>query len=199
MRVAGAVLRAFLPSGLLVALAALATPAAGMTFALGAEGDCAAQTCIIARGPIEARSADDLKTFVQRNHVRRGSLVVLDSGGGLVVQGLQLGAYIRKQGFSTHVQGPDGACASACVYAYLGGVRRTVSDGARVGIHQISQGAGEPGPGSSECQSLLSQIAAHLLRMGAAIDILTIAVRVPPERLYWLSLPELARFHVITA
>jgi hypothetical protein len=179
-------------------LTALATPVAAMTFAMGGAGDCAQRSCVLARGEIDSESADALKAFVQHNHLQQGALVVLDSGGGLVAQGLHLGAYIRKQGFSTHVQGPAGACASACVYVFLGGVERTVAEGAKLGVHQISQAAGVVSIGSSGSQTLLSQVAGHVLRMGATLDVLTLAVRVPPERIYWLTAAELVRFRLVT-
>ncbi|MCR5877176.1 hypothetical protein [Phenylobacterium sp. J367] len=53
-------------------LAASATPATGMSFGLGAEGDCAVRACVVARGEIDERSADELRAFVRRHQIPRG-------------------------------------------------------------------------------------------------------------------------------
>jgi hypothetical protein len=76
------------------------------------------------------------------------------SPGGLLVAGVELGQKIRAHGFNTEV-GSDlwdpkgepkdwrvsarrpGVCASACAYAFLGGVERTLDEDSRFGVHRF--------------------------------------------------------------
>ena len=63
--------------------------------------------------------------------------VALDSLGGSLEAGIRIGEAIRAHALATRV--PAGAtCASACVYAFIGGIIRTVEKGGRVGIHMAS-------------------------------------------------------------
>src|SRR5260370_28074085 len=56
------------------------------------------------------------------------------SHGGSLVTGLRIGEAIRRKGFSTIV--PDGRrCASACAFAWLGGIERSIGTDARLGFH----------------------------------------------------------------
>ncbi|MCR5877177.1 hypothetical protein [Phenylobacterium sp. J367] len=62
----------------------------------------------------------------------------------------------------------------------------------------MSQDVGAPAATAAEGQALLARIAAHLRRMGATVDVLTVALRTPPQRVHWLSAAELSRFRVTT-
>ena len=59
--------------------------------------------------------------------------IVLDSPGGNVYEGRGLARLARERGLWTHV---DGTCASACAVAFIGGARRTLAPGARLGLHR---------------------------------------------------------------
>jgi hypothetical protein len=53
-----------------------------------------------------------------------------------LVAGLRIGEAIRRMGFSTIV--PDGRhCASACAFAWLGGIERFIGTDARIGLGTI--------------------------------------------------------------
>ena len=62
-------------------------------------------------------------------------LVVFDSPGGNLIAAMQIGEILRRSMAMTMVAS-DSTCASACVFAYLGGVSRTASENARIGLHR---------------------------------------------------------------
>jgi hypothetical protein len=82
-------------------------------------------------GEIDGRAGARLEQFVKSNDVPIRSLVILNSGGGSVYGGMELGRVIRKYGFETDVGIRDkkskdrsylpGECYSSCAYAYLVG------------------------------------------------------------------------------
>jgi hypothetical protein len=62
-------------------------------------------------------------------------VVVLDSPGGHYGVGRRMGELIKERGLDTLT---TEMCASACTYAYLGGNRRILQQGARLGYHAPS-------------------------------------------------------------
>ncbi|WP_198033037.1 hypothetical protein [Methylosinus sp. PW1] len=90
---------------------------------------------IIASGRIDELDAERLQAIVKKGRSAsagtsplswdRHTLVVLHSGGGNVIGGLKIGYLIHKLGFDTLVE-RSRFCASACTFAFLGGVDRAV-------------------------------------------------------------------------
>lgn len=98
-------------------------------------------------GEIDADAAKRFETFVAANDIPYTSTVVMNSPGGSLVAGIELGRAIRKRGFTTDVgtrikrDGRDGyepgICMSACTLAFIGGRFRHLSDGSRFGVHRF--------------------------------------------------------------
>jgi hypothetical protein len=59
--------------------------------------------------------------------------VRFDSPGGLVKPALEIASIIKDRGLDTDV---ERFCASACTLAFLGGHRRVLAPGAKLGFHQ---------------------------------------------------------------
>lgn len=193
---------ATLSSSLVLAQAARAMDFESVTSLEG----CAA-TCIVARGAIDAETSAQFRKFVARQRLGPGTRVVLDSLGGHHVQGIALGEAIRKLGFITHVGRYDsagstlgpGVCASACVYALLGGRERRIAPGSRVGVHQVRLPFSvQTHDASNEAQLLMALAATHLIQCGATADVVTLALSTPPDEIRWLSLGEMVQFGVVT-
>jgi hypothetical protein len=189
-------------------------------------GDCRdrCRAWIAATGRITDTSAADFEAFVQGLDVR-GAMVALDSAGGLVDSGLALGRAFRRLGMITTVGrttrlapdangerravlSPRATCASMCVFALLGGVRRDVPDEARVLVHQIWPGklrqdalAATYSAGNMvRIQRELGHIARYTVEMGADIELFELAMRIPPwESLRPLTRDELRRMRVHNA
>jgi hypothetical protein len=61
------------------------------------------------------------------------------SPGGLLDEGLKIGYTVRARALATRI--PRGArCASACNFAFMGGVVRSIDEGARFEVHMFATG-----------------------------------------------------------
>ena len=173
---------------------------------------------IFASGPILADTERDFTRFVGKRDLS-GALVVLESEGGSVHAALDLGRHIRKLGLDTTVGrkveldrdkdtkgerrasiSPRADCQSMCPFVLLAGVHRTVPEKARVMVHQIWLGdrREDPAAGSYSADDLslvqrdIGKIAQYTVEMGGSIEILDLAVRVPPwERMHNLTRDEI--------
>ena len=81
--------------------------------------------------------------------------VVLESTGGLIMEGEALSELISTRGLNTRV---SGQCLSACTFALMGGMERTADPGAKIGFHASRKvpGAkpGTPAPTPEEIRVL---------------------------------------------
>ncbi|MBB4006228.1 hypothetical protein [Allorhizobium taibaishanense] len=79
-------------------------------------------------------SDGDEVTFRKMATTSDKAIVVLDSEGGAVKAGLEIGRAIRLRGFATAVT-PGTLCASACALTWLAGSPRLISHASKVGFH----------------------------------------------------------------
>lgn len=115
-----------------ILLSFAALPAHAMDFSLRQSPEPA----ILASGEITTGDAARFEALVSRLRPRP-SVVYFASNGGLIVESMKLGLALRSAGFASRI-GPGATCASACVFAFLGGVIREVDGSARVGVHMAS-------------------------------------------------------------
>jgi hypothetical protein len=164
------------------------------------------EVCVVGQGAINDQTTKQFRQYVAREKLHGAVAVSLDSQGGTHTQGIAMGEAIRKLGFSTvvgrldpigHKLGP-GICASACVYAFIGGVERRVTAGSKVGVHQVRLNYEPRAQTASEAQLLMALAANHLSQCGATIDVLTLALATPPEEMRWMSAVEMSQYGVIT-
>lgn len=200
------------PLHLVLAVAALVLSlgarAEAMTFELISEPQaCAERACILAAGEIDETTGPDFAAFLRTHPVARGGLVVLNSPGGDLLQSLVLGNKIRAAGLATTVVRydrdrqlfrPGGVCASACAYAFLGGVERTVGQGARIGVHQIFLSDRSQAMTAADGLELMSLVAVHVNRLCGDLDLLIPAMKTRPQEMHWLTAVELTRYAVVT-
>jgi hypothetical protein len=120
-----------------------------MKFELGSfGGNCVGCQFISAQGRITDETPDQFREYMQTNS--DGFSVVLNSNGGSLAAGLELGRLFREYGLNTSVGRvvhgtsywddeifDDGSCISACAYAYLGGASRSIREGNSIGFHQF--------------------------------------------------------------
>jgi hypothetical protein len=187
---------------------ALGSRAQAMTFeTVSGPEACAQRACILASGVIEASDARSFATFIEANKIGRGALLILNSGGGNLLQSLKLGNEIRAAGLATTVsdfdRGSDrlkagGICASACTYAFLGGVERSVGEDARIGVHQISSAGDSWTMSAADGLELMSLVATHVQHLCGNLDLLIPALKTRPQDMHWLSPLELTRYAVTT-
>jgi hypothetical protein len=213
---------------LLPASAEIADRTLPMHFDLRLQGpaDSCATKCqlwISASGAITADTPQDFERFAQY-HDLAGATVVLDSDGGSVHGAIALGRDIRRLGLNTTVgrvidldaaeQGtargkysPRADCESMCGFVLLGGVHRSVPDEARVMVHQIWLGDRRNDPTAANytaedlvlVQRDIGRLAKYTIEMGGSIDLLNLALRIPPwEPMHALTPDETRRTRLAT-
>jgi hypothetical protein len=199
-----------------------------MQFALRLQGpaDICGAKCrllIAASGAITADTPEDFENFA-RDHDLAGALMVLDSAGGSVHGAIKLGRELRKLGLDTTVGRietldnihratprvklmPDADCESMCAFVLLAGVHRMVPREARVMVHQIWLGDRREDPTAADysaedlvlVQRDIGRLAKYTSDMGATIELLDLALRIPPwEPMHTLTRAEIDRTHLAT-
>jgi hypothetical protein len=178
---------------------------------------------ISAVGAITADSAHDFTAFARGRDLSNATLV-LDSDGGSVLGAIALGREIRRLAISTTVGrtvdltsgghddpravlSPRADCESMCVFVLLGGVHRFVPPEARVMVHQIWLGDRREDPTAANysaedlvlVQRDIGRLAQYTADMGASIDLLDLALRIPPwEPMHSLTRDELRHTRLAT-
>ena len=190
----------------------------------GPADTCGAQCrlWISASGAITADTPRDFESFAQGRDLT-GATVVLDSDGGSVLGAIALGSDIRRRGLDTTVgrivdvpsgqERPRGRyvpradCESMCGFVLLGGVHRAVPPEARVMVHQIWLGDRRDDPTAANytaedlvlVQRDIGRLARYIIDMGGSIDLLNLALRIPPwEPMHALTADETRRTRLAT-
>lgn len=98
-----------------------------------------------ASGSITADTPKAFNAFLDANKPTAGTTLFFNSPGGDLGSGITLGQAIRKASLDTAVGIPvagsvtpkPAMCASACTFAFLGGVERTVDPKSGFGVHRF--------------------------------------------------------------
>ncbi|GJD90880.1 hypothetical protein BHAOGJBA_4424 [Methylobacterium hispanicum] len=191
--------------GLLAILLSVPAAAEALSFETASYPSCGGCTVVFAAGDIDIDAGDRLLAEARRRGLGRGTVLVLDSPGGRLLGGLNLGRAIRQLGFDTRVgrldaegRPADGICASACALAFLGGVRRDVSPGSKFGVHRFYFPGGTRSYDPDEIgalQELTGNLVAYASGMG--VDARLVSVSSARSDLRLLSADELRSFRVV--
>ena len=199
-----------------------------MRFELRQEGpaqicDTECRLFVSANGAITADTPRDFELFA-RDRDLTGASIVLDSDGGSVHGAIALGRQIRKLGLDTTVGrtsdlddaghglpraklSPRADCESMCAFVLVGGVHRFVPAQARVMVHQIWLGDRREDPTAATysaedlvlVQRDIGKLAQYTAEMGASIELLDLALRIPPwEPMHALTQAEITDARVAT-
>ncbi len=163
----------------------------------------AATTEIFIDGDLGRDTVDQLKAVLAR-HPAGNATVYLNSKGGSVLVGIELGILIRDKGLSTGVGqrnnwgGParSGECSSACPFAFLGGVYRYASMDSKIGVHRFSAAAGVE-PDLDMVQVMSAAIVTHILSMGADLRLLELMTLEGGGQIRMLSPEERIELNVV--
>jgi hypothetical protein len=150
---------------------------------------------VVAEGTLDSGAAERFEELISQEYPPYQ--VLLNSPGGNLRAGLELGRAIRARGISTVIGRWDdtgrtseqkevgvggkvvkGECLSACSYAFLGGVIRALSKGSRIGFHQFAlPGGGElKGQGGlSSGQQISAFLISYIIEMGADARLFSLA------------------------
>jgi hypothetical protein len=140
-------------------------------------------------GSIDAGAPDRLSTALGGLDGRIA--IWLNSPGGNLFAGMQMGRIIRRHGASTHIIDHRtlraGECYSACGLTFLGGVDRFNDNGGRYGVHRASLtgDAASAAPGVQHQFSVA--IESYLREMGIDARLLDLWMKAAPDQMYLLS------------
>lgn len=127
------------------------------------------------------------------------AVVILNSHGGSVTEALEMGRDIRRHAASTYV-GKGQKCVSACILAFVGGVRRAVSKDGELGSHQFYWPDGQA-PAGAQATAMSQRLSASVLRHFIALDVdpeaLTLIMETPPEEMLIFTRTLLERFRLV--
>lgn len=139
---------------------------------------------VLVQGPLVASDASEFQ--IKTGQLSK-AVVVFESDGGSVVAGIQIGEIIRLKNFATLVPN-ESRCASACAIAWLGGARRFMGPGARIGFHAAYDAASgqETGVGNA-------LVGAYLARIGLPYSAVVYITQAAPSSMTWLSLSDAER------
>lgn len=147
-------------------------------------------------GTITADTGQRLKEFLEANHVPWiGSTLYLESPGGDLMGGLELGRVIRSLGLITAI-GHNG-CYSACTLAFLGGIWRFNYYHAPFGVHQFRFVEPLPGEGSDSAQIVSGLIVHYLQQMDINPEVFALMTTAPSEGIRLVSYAEQERLGLI--
>lgn len=187
--------------GILAMIAPLGAFAEPMKFAFDCYANASESCFIIAVGALDGGTKERFEAFVDdpANGVE-GFQLLLDSAGGSLQDGIELGRTIRARGLHTLVGRYDGGnfdrpiapgvCLSACAYAFLGGEGRRLGEGSQLGFHQFAlpDGAALPDAvGLAGGQEVSGMLISYLIEMGVDPRLFVLASATPSSEMLYPS------------
>ncbi len=159
--------------GLAAGLAGMSAPAQAAQFGVSRNG---AVPMILVAGDF---AYGDGERFQRIAATLPRAIVAFDSAGGNLMAGLKIGETMRARGYSSLV--PEGSvCASACAIAWLGGAKRYLSSGGRLGFHAASGSDGVSAPGNA-------LVGAYMAKLGLTEDAVYALTAANPDEIAWLD------------
>lgn len=176
-------------------------------------GNTVGSEWIAAEGEISDDTVEDLSSYLKKEYSFDKNPVAwdirLNSPGGSLIGGVKLGEWIRNHGFGSEVgtsipggpswwQRSPGTCASACAFAFIGGVARYADPG-QVGVHQFFNQVSLRDPSAKmfnaidlSAQQLVSALLIdYAYRMGVDPRFVSIAASTSPGDMHFLDAQEL--------
>src|SRR5262245_30610662 len=140
-------------------------------------------------GSIDAGAPDRLSKAL---HGLEGKIAIwLNSPGGNLFAGMQMGRIIRQHGAWTHIIDHRtlraGECYSACGLTFLGGIYRFNRNGGRYGVHRASLTDDSAGGDVGLQHQFNVAIESYLREMGVDAGLLDLWMKAAPEQMYLLS------------
>ncbi len=159
-------------------------------------------------GDIDAKAGERLEDYILHNKVPARSWAILNSPGGSVVGGMELGRVIRKYQLRTDVAARKanssstfdydvGACYSSCTLAYVGGYFRFLHTGSHFGIHRFAFTSPQAN-GTDLAQVTSALIVEYLRSMDIDPDLFTLSTTAGPDQIYEPSREKLTTLNVVT-
>jgi len=138
----------------------------------------------------EIEPGDETKFFnvVKKLPFDRPVTVVLNSPGGEVIAGLDIGGQIRKYQFATFV---NHECASVCGLIWLAGVIRSFTEGDYLGFHAAYYADNKKV--SPEANAM---VGAYLNQLDFSYRTIQFLTSAPPDSMRWLTSKTAAQYNI---
>jgi hypothetical protein len=140
-------------------------------------------------------AAKVMENLIKRGRQKiAGNVVSLAGNGGEVDAAMELGRLLRKLGVSTVV--PQGEqCMSSCVFAFMGGDRRTVAG--RIGIHRpYFSSTRKVADRRAYYRQLQKKLREYIDELDFPPSLYEAVMAVPPESVSMLAPADLKRFYL---
>lgn len=179
-----------------------------------------------ASGPITTKTPQQFLDFARREISKPGliNVLLIHSPGGSVNSSIAFGRILRKlntvvvvaramdagelpraaagrreHGFAPNLRFMSGTCASACVYALAGGIKRVVPPESRIAVHRMAGNIGQFDPATREYErrqvyageTELNALNSYIEDMGVSTDLVDLAESIPHENARVLSTKEI--------
>lgn len=143
--------------------------------------------------------SDDPKALVDEYKQFQPAYITFDSPGGNVIVAIEFGRTIRALNART-IQLRAVECASACAFAFVGGVQRFAEPGS-IGVHRVSlseDAAMDSNLAVSSVQSLTGEIIGYLTDMGVSPNLLQLSLSIDSTDIRYLTAAEMRDWNIIT-
>lgn len=155
---------------------------------------------IVAQGQIDDGAAQRFLAFMREMNVGGRPVVLLNSGGGKIVAGMELGRVFRRLR-ATVIVAEEGdppprpsICFSACVYAFIGGARRIAPPGSQLGVHRMFAPRGDVTHYATP--EMTQMLRSYMREMGVDPKLALAAENVASERIRILTRGELVAWRL---
>ena len=186
----------------------LGAEAAEITFEENFMGPFGRSAHIHLDGEIRPGDAAKIEDFVNEMRYSQDLRIHVSfhSPGGSLTEGLRIGRYLAElpvtvtTSVKRNMLSP-GECASACVFAYLGGDYRYLTSGSKLGIHQfyVKEDADlTVSEGVIISQILASEIVDLIDRSRVKSEFFSLISKVHPEDIFWVPEETLRGLRVVT-
>lgn len=143
--------------------------------------------------------SDDPTRLVDEYKQFQADYISFDSPGGNVVAAISFGRAIRALNART-LQIRAMECASACAFAFVGGVERFAEPGS-IGVHRVSLSDDDPMDNKlavSSVQSLTGDIIGYLTDMGVSPNLLQLSLSIDSTDIRYLTAAEMRNWNINT-
>jgi len=148
------------------------------------------------QGQIKEGESERFAEEVSTNDIHT---VAFDSVGGNFMSSIKIGKFVREQKLNTIIY-KNKKCSSACTYAFMGGVERTIDKDAKFAMHRPYFNEDMPGKYTEgyDIGVIASvAVATHLIKMG--FDPLTANLHLLSKRLKTFTSVQQRDLNIITA
>ncbi|MEB3043786.1 hypothetical protein [Rhizobium mulingense] len=142
---------------------------------------------------------DDPMTFVDEYTQYHPDYISFDSPGGNVVAAIRFGRALRALNAKT-LQIRALECASACAFAFVGGVERFAEPGS-IGVHRVSLSDDVPMDNKlavSTVQVMTGEIIGYLTDMGVSPSLLQLSLSIDSTDIRYLTAAEMRNWNINT-